>query len=106
MYRLLFILLFAFGSIFAQEDTVRVKKAPLQGFNISGNYRFYGQHRMMLHNYATDISDRENIVYMGGRSILIGDATQLPELTLNINGNPTAKTSFGTDIVVWNQFSR
>ena len=34
---------------------------------------------------------------------MVGDASQLPELTLNIGGRPSSKTSFGTDLIVWNQ---
>lgn len=83
------------------QDTI-VKKSPLQGFSISGNYRFYGQHRQFTDPYAIDIANNET-VYLDGRSVLVGDATQLPELTLNIQGTPTSKTSFGTDLVVWNQ---
>ena len=84
-----------------QEDTI-VKEAPLQGFNISGNYRFFAQHRVFTNPFAFEVANEEPI-YLAKRSILIGDATQLPELTLNIAGNPTPGTSFGTDLVVWNQ---
>lgn len=101
MKHLLTYLFLIISSAGIAQDSI-VKKAPLQGFNISGNYRFYGQHRYFTEGYAIDFVDNEP-VYLDGRSILIGDATQLPELTLNINGSPTAKTSFGTDLVVWNQ---
>ena len=57
---------------------------------------------MLFRSYAIDIVEQDP-TYLEGRNIMIGDATQLPELTLNIGGNPTSKTSFGTDIVVWNQ---
>lgn len=57
----------------------------------------------MINNpYAIDIADGEPI-NLEGRGILVGDDTQLPELTLNISGRPNTKTSFGTDLVVWNQ---
>ncbi|MFK7757183.1 MAG: hypothetical protein AB8B53_09660 [Flavobacteriales bacterium] len=82
-------------------DTVDVKKSPLQGFSISGEYRFFGQHRYITDPYALDVANGEPIE-LSGRSLLMGDATQLPELTLNISGSPTAKTSFGTDVVIWN----
>jgi hypothetical protein len=85
----------------AQQDST-VKKFPLQGFNISGVYRFYAQHRYFKDPYAVSNVNNEP-VYLATRSILVGDASQLPELTLNISGNPTPKTSFGTDLVVWNQ---
>ncbi|MFP5470576.1 MAG: hypothetical protein ACLGGV_03195 [Bacteroidia bacterium] len=79
-----------------------VKKPPLDGFSVSGSYRFYVQHRLFVDPYAYDFANGEPI-YLEGRSILIGDDTQLPELTLNISGKPTSKTTFGTDLVVWNQ---
>jgi hypothetical protein len=78
------------------------KKAPLKGFSISGNYRFYLQHRFFTNPYVTEVVSGEPVA-LQTRSILIGDASQLPELTLNISGRPTSKTSFGTDLVVWNQ---
>ena len=84
----------------AQDSTV--KKSPLQGLSISGNYRFYAQHRYFTDPYAINVVDNTPD-YLGKRSILIGDATQLPELTLNIAGKPSSRTSFGTDLVVWNQ---
>jgi hypothetical protein len=91
-------LLFCVSVVTSQE----VKKEPLKGFNISGNYRFFAQHRLFVDPYITDVVEGEPI-YLQDRSILIGDATQLPELTLNIGGQPNSKTSFGTDLVVWNQ---
>ena len=86
-----------------QEEVKDIKKAPLQGFNISGNYRFYGQHRIFTDAYTMELDAEGNPIELDGRSILIGDATQLPELTLNISGSPAPRTSFGTDLIVWNQ---
>ncbi len=54
--------------------------------------------------YAVDVVNGDPI-YIDGRNILIGDDTQLPELTLNLSGRPSDKTSFGTDLVVWNQMT-
>ena len=84
------------------QEVKNIKPAPLQGFYISGNYRFYAQHRILNQPYVTGY---ENSIptTLEGRSILIGDASQLPELTLNIGGKPNKKTSFGTDLIVWNQ---
>lgn len=97
---LIYIFLF-FGLVSGAQDLL-VKKAPLQGFNISGNYRFYAQHRLFTNPFAFEVvNDKPN--YLANRSILVGDASQLPELTLNISGNPSKGTSFGTDLVVWNQ---
>lgn len=96
-----YLLLLLSTGLMAQQDST-VKKAPLQGLSISGNYRFYAQHRQFTTPYAIAVVN-DQPEYLIDRSILIGDATQLPELTLNIAGKPSAKTSFGTDIVVWNQ---
>lgn len=84
------------------QEVKNIKPAPLQGFYVSGNYRFYAQHRILNQPYVTGY---ENSIptTLDGRSILIGDASQLPELTLNIGGKPNKKTSFGTDLIVWNQ---
>jgi hypothetical protein len=105
--------LFAWPLLFAQSSEQaadssqqikpeEVKKAPLESFNINGFYRFYAQHRMLPNPYMVD-----NVAgvpyYVQGRSVLVGDDTQLPELTLNISGRVNSQTSFGTDLVVWNQ---
>lgn len=91
-------------SLFSNAQDSLVKPSPLQGLSISGNYRFYGQHRFLTDPYAFEIANGDP-VYLEGRNILIGDATQLPELTLNISGRPNSKTSFGTDLIVWNQMT-
>lgn len=74
----------------------------MENFSINGFYRFYAQHRMLPNPYMVDNAGGE-AYYVDGRSLLVGDDTQLPELTLNISGRVNSKTSFGTDLVVWNQ---
>ncbi|MEN9302446.1 MAG: hypothetical protein RL264_875 [Bacteroidota bacterium] len=79
-----------------------IKRAPLESFTINGVYRFYAQYRMLPNPYT--INNVNGVpTNLKGRSILIGDDTQLPELTLNFNGRVNSQTSFGTDLVVWNQ---
>ena len=78
------LLLFSFQLV--AQDTI-VKKAPLQGFNISGNYRFFTQHRLFTNPYAFQVLN-DQPQYLSKRAILVGDASQLPELTLNIGGSP------------------
>jgi hypothetical protein len=85
-------------NLYAQEK----KPSPLESFSVSGNYRFFGQHRVFTDPYVLEVVDG-NPIHLQDRAILLGDATQLPELTLNISGRPNSKTSFGTDLVVWNQ---
>ena len=96
----LHMLLISLGLI--AQELKNIKPAPLQGFYVSGNYRFYAQHRILNQPYIIDYDNNVPTI-LDGRSILIGDASQLPELTLNIGGRPNSKTSFGTDLIVWNQ---
>lgn len=96
----LHMLLISLGLI--AQELKNIKPPPLQGFYVSGNYRFYAQHRILNQPYIIDY-DNDVPTILDGRSILIGDASQLPELTLNIGGRPNSKTSFGTDLIVWNQ---
>ena len=97
-----FITFILFASSLMSQEKKNVKPAPLQNFNVSGNYRFYAQHRLFNAPYVigTENGIEQTI---DGRSILTGDASQLPELTLNISGRPNNKLSFGTDLIVWNQ---
>ena len=83
------------------QDTI-VKEVPLQGFSVSGNYRFFAQHRIFTNPYIYSVVNDQPL-YLPNRSIIVGDASQLPELTLNLSGSPSKGTSFGTDLVVWNQ---
>lgn len=83
------------------QDTI-VKPAPLESFSVSGNYRFFAQHRLFTNPYAYSVVNDQPL-YLPNRSIIVGDASQLPELTLNLTGSPSKGTSFGTDLVVWNQ---
>jgi hypothetical protein len=92
------IVFLSLANLYAQEK----KPSPLERFSVSGNYRFFGQHRLFTDAYVSDVVDGAPI-YLQDRNILLGDATQMPELTLNISGQPNSKTSFGTDLVVWNQ---
>ena len=88
--------------LFGENESEQKKKPPIQDFNISGFYRFYAQHRMLPNPYIIT-QDAGLVNTIQGRGILVGDDTQLPELTLNLSGKVNSKTSFGTDLVVWNQ---
>lgn len=86
----------------SKNTNAPAKKPPIQDFNITGFYRFYAQHRMLPNPYIID-QEAGQTFSLQGRSILVGDDTQLPELTLNLSGRVSPRTSFGTDLVVWNQ---
>jgi hypothetical protein len=70
--------------------------------NISGEYRFFIQNRTFVDPYIIGVSNGDTLL-LNQREILIGDATQLPELTLRISANPNSNVSFGTDLTFWNQ---
>ena len=56
------ILLSGSGYLFAQDSLeTNVKKAPLKTFSISGNYRFYGQHRIFTDAYTVDMVNDEPV---------------------------------------------
>ena len=78
-----------------------VKPNVFDKINISGEYRFFIQNRAFVDPYISGIADGDTLRLIQ-REILIGDATQLPELTLRISANPNSNVSFGTDLTFWN----
>lgn len=98
---LLFSILIFSSTVYSQAF-VESKPDVLKKLNISGSYRFFLQHRQFVDPYITGVNglDTNRLV---DRTILVGDATQLPELTLYIGANPSKNVSFGTDLTIWNQ---
>jgi hypothetical protein len=98
---LLFSILLFSTSIYSQSF-VESKPDVFKKLSISGSYRFFLQHRQFINPYINGLNglDTNRLVK---KSILIGDATQLPELTLYISANPSKNVSFGTDLTFWNQ---
>ena len=84
------------------QNFIETKPDVYKKLNISGSYRFFVQHRHFINPYITEINGLDTAQLIK-KSILVGDATQLPELTLNISANPTNNVSFGTDLTFWNQ---
>jgi len=87
---------------FSQGFDNDVKPKVFDKINISGEYRFFIQNRTFIDPYITGVADGDTLS-LTKREILIGDATQLPELTLRISANPNSNVSFGTDLTFWNQ---
>lgn len=104
----IFLILTLFLSIpllsFSQGFNDYEKPSVFDNINISGEYRFFIQNRTFIDPYITGIADGDTLT-LTKREILIGDATQLPELTLRISANPNSNVSFGTDLTFWNQQS-
>jgi hypothetical protein len=87
---------------FTQGFDDNIKPNVFDKINISGEYRFFIQNRTFIDPYISGIADGDTL-RLTQREILIGDATQLPELTLRISANPNSNVSFGTDLTFWNQ---
>ena len=105
--------LFAKNSLLAQttrqSDSVHVKvdtlervsrglfpkqaKESLRAVQIGGYYRFVTNVRKLNEAYPHLVGNRNNI--------FVGDDSQIPELMLNITGNTSANTQFGTDLFLW-----
>ncbi len=71
----------------------KTAKEVLDGLQINGYYRFITNVRKMETTYAHLQNNRTNI--------FVGDDAQIPQLMLNIAGNTSNKTSFGTDLFLW-----
>ena len=90
------------NSSFSQSFFDDNKTEVFKKINISGSYRFFLQHREFVNPYITGVTAGDTAM-LSKRAILVGDATQLPELTLNISANPSPSVAFGTDLTIWNQ---
>lgn len=98
-----FLLIFCFYSISVfTQSFIETKPEVFKNINISGSYRFYLQHRQFVNPYITGLNGLDTN-RLSKKTILVGDASQLPELTLNIGANPSKNVSFGTDLTFWNQ---
>jgi hypothetical protein len=69
----------------------RVNKT-LQSLSVSGYYRFITNYRDMKESYPEMTNTR---------NIFVGDDAQIPQLSLNISGRVSDRTSFGTDLFMW-----
>jgi hypothetical protein len=65
----------------------------LKQFSISGYYRFVTNYRHLDIAYPHLVNNPNNL--------FIGDDSQIPQLSLNINGSVTRNTSFGCDLYMW-----
>lgn len=68
-------------------------KEALSSVQIGGYYRFFTNFRKLNEAYPHLAANRNNI--------FVGDDSQIPELMLNITGNTSARTQFGTDLFLW-----
>ncbi len=69
------------------------KLKTLERLNISGYYRFVTNYRHLSVPYPHLENNRNNL--------FVGDDSQMPQLSMNINGALNDKTSFGTDLFLW-----
>jgi hypothetical protein len=78
--------------------------ATLKSINISGYYRFITNYQNMGTPYINSPGDSVSFANTTKR-VFIGDDSQIPELMLNISGNPKSNLSFGTDLYLWNKMT-
>jgi hypothetical protein len=79
-------------------------ESTLKNLTISGYYRFIANYQHMKTAYSNSPSDTTSFSNTP-KKLFIGDDSQIPELMLNISGKPTANTSFGTDLYLWNKMT-
>ena len=78
--------------------------ATLKSINISGYYRFIANYQNMGTPYINSPGDSLSFSKTP-KKVFIGDDSQMPELMLNISGNPKPNVSFGTDLYLWNKMT-
>lgn len=90
------------SSLPIQADTVEMSsfglfpkqaKEALRSLQIGGYYRFVTNVRQLQETYPHLASNKTNI--------FVGDDSQIPQLMLNISGNTSPHTQFGTDLFLW-----
>lgn len=95
------------SQLFAQTDTAAVpslglfpKSAPakLEKITVSGYYRFFGTFTQQDLPYVINPIISDTVL---PRSVFIGDDSQLPNLLMNVAGRPSAKTSWGFDVYMF-----
>jgi hypothetical protein len=76
------------------------KKDPggTRSLQVSGFYRFYATYQRQLDPYLLNPIIGDTAL---GRSIFIGDDSQLPNLNLNISGRTSEKTSWAFDLMLF-----
>lgn len=89
----------------AQHIGLYPKQEPskLHRLKVTGYYRFTGTHRILNGDYLVDAGSGP--ATMARRELFLADDSQLPNLELLIQGRPSAKTTFGFDLFMF-QFLR
>lgn len=67
----------------------------LYTFKVGGTYRFFGTYTLQKDPFLISDSGNDTVFQ---KNIFIGDDSQLPNLTLNISGRPSERTSWGFDL--------
>lgn len=67
----------------------------LYTFKVGGTYRFFSTYT--AHKDALILNEANNDTALQ-KSVFVGDDSQLPNLTLNFSGRPSAKTAWGFDL--------
>ena len=98
---IIFLLPILVNCAIAQEFEIDTEPKIFKRLNISGEYRGYFQQRNFFNPYILS-SSTEDTTRLSKQSLLFGDATQLPELTLYVGATLSNNVAFGTDLTFWN----
>jgi len=101
LLRIFFLASFLVSSVKAQKVEIDTKPKVFKRLNISGEYRGFFQHRNFYTPHVLTASTNDT-VGLSKQSLLFGDATQLPELTLYVGATLSDNVAFGTDLTFWN----
>ncbi len=81
------------GRIREFGDFPKQARSVLRDFSVTGYYRFVTNYRHLDESYS-HLASTPNTIF-------VGDDSQIPQLSLNISGSVSKKTSFGTDLYMW-----
>ena len=101
LIQIIFLLPILVNCVSAQEFEIDTEPKIFKRLNISGEYRGYFQQRNFFNPYILS-SSTEDTTRLSKQSLLFGDATQLPELTLYVGATLSNNVAFGTDLTFWN----
>lgn len=101
LLQIFFLSSFLVSGVKAQNVGIDTKPQVFKRLNISGEYRGYFQQRNFFNSHISSVSI-EDTTRLAKQSLLFGDATQLPELTLYVGATLSDNVAFGTDLTFWN----
>ena len=81
-----------FSINYGGEEQKKYEDSPTY-LSVGGYYRFLGCFTSMNYQYDEIVG--------GNRNLFVGDDSNLPQLSLNLELSPSKNTSFSTDLYLW-----